>query len=413
MRERFWFSEPRRYETLHALIQSEGICEVAILATCNRTEYILWADDCSSAVQSVRTHLAREFNLQEAEWDHFYRFEGDEALGHVFRVTAGLDSMIVGEPHITGQVKSAWTQAHQAGATGLYLDTVFKKALTVSRHVRNVTAIGDAAVSVPYAAVELARQVYGDLAGRKVLILGAGKMGELSARYMVSSGARPVLVTNRTYQQAVELARKLHGLAIPFEDRWQHLTETDIVISSTGCPHAIFTKEDAERIQLERQGRRLLMIDIAVPRDVDPSVQDVPGIILHNIDDLQQAIAQSVEGRRAAAEEAEGIVAAELRDFRRVLAARRVVPTLSALNSRLEEIRSQEMDRYRSEVGSLSEAQEQALEELTTRTVQRITSLLGRELRESVETQEEDNLMTAVRRLFRLPQTPAPVQSQS
>jgi glutamyl-tRNA reductase len=413
IRERFWFSESRLYAALRRLAKTADIAEIVILVTCNRTEFIVWTPDFAAATESLRAYLKSEFGLKESEWGRFYRLHGDEAVQHVFRVTASLDSLIVGEPHIVAQVKSAWSKAQQAGATGRYLDAVFQKALTVSKRVRNSTAIGDAAVSVPYAAVELARQIYGDLAGRKVLILGAGKMGELSARYLVANGASTVLVANRTYEHAVDLASKLRGEAVPYEERWQHLSDADIVITSTGCPHIILTREDADRISRERAGRRILMIDIAVPRDIDPSVREVPGILLQDIDDLEQAVSANLDGRRAAATQAEAIIVEEAQAFRRRLAAQRVVPTLVALRSRLEEIRRQELEDYQSEFGPLPESQERALEELTTRTIERIADMLGRELRETPEIPEQDHLTAAVRRLFKLSQPAAALRTQS
>jgi glutamyl-tRNA reductase len=402
VRERFWFSESRLYAALQSLAKADGIEEVVLLVTCNRTEFIFWTSSLSRATESIQSYLGVEFGLTNLEWECFYRLNSDEALKHIFRVAASLDSLIVGEPHIVGQVKSAWSKAQQAGTTGRHLDAVFQKALTVSKRVRNTTAIGEAAVSVPYAAVELAKQIYGELRGRKVLILGAGKMGELSARYLAANGASSVLVTNRTYEHAKDLAGKLQGIAIPYEDRWPHLAEADIVISSTGCPHVIISKEDAERISQERAGRQFLLIDIAVPRDIDPAVREVPGILLYNIDDLEQAVAQNLEGRRAAAAQAENIVAEEAVSFRKRLAAQRVVPTVVALRSRLEEISRQELEDFRSELGTLTDAESQALEELSSRTVARIAEMLGRELREAREIPEQDSLTAAVRRLFHL-----------
>ncbi len=413
VRERYWVSEGRLFASLQQLRQARGIAEVVILTTCNRTEFIFWASDFEQARQSLIALLKAEFKFQDAEWKHFYRLEGEEALVHVFRVASSLDSLVVGEPHIVGQVKSAWQKAQQAGATGRYLDAVFQKALGVSKRVRSHTAIGSAAVSVPYAAVELARQVYGQLDGRKVLVLGAGKMGELSARYLAANGASTLFVANRTYEHAQDLACKVEGVAVPFEERWAHLAEADIIISSTGCPHVILSREDAERIQRERGGRPSLVIDIAVPRDVDPSVREVPGMLLYNIDDLEKAVEHNLSERRAAAEEADGIVAEEAERFRGRLAAQRVVPTLVALHERLEEIRRQELDRYRRVLGELSPLQEQTLEELTSRTVERIAEVLGRELRQTREAPEQDRLTDAVRRLFKISPAAQAIQGRA
>jgi glutamyl-tRNA reductase len=413
VRERFWFSESRLYSALHKLSKSNAIEEIVLLVTCNRTEFIFWTPDFALSTEALKGYLKGEFGLTESEWNHFYRLQDDEAIAHVFRVTASLDSLIVGEPHIVAQVKSAWSKSQQAGTSGRHLDAVFQKALTVSKRVRSSTAIGEAAVSVPYAAVELARQIYGDLAGRKVLILGAGKMSELSARYLVANGASTVLVANRTYEHALDLAEKLHGKAVPYEERWQHLADADIVISSTGCPHLILTREDAERISREREGRTMLMIDIAVPRDIDPTAAEVPGILLHNIDHLEHAVTRNLDGRHAAAEQAEAIVAEEAQGFKRRLTAQRVVPTVVALKGRLEEIRRQELENYASRNGPLTEIQAQALEELTSRTVERIAEMLGRELREAPEIREQDRLTAAVHRLFHLPSPPVPLRARN
>ncbi|MCL4522789.1 MAG: glutamyl-tRNA reductase [Acidobacteria bacterium] len=402
VRERFWVSEDRSYQALHKLFHAPGIEEVVVLATCNRTEFILWASNAAAATESVRALLVSDFALDTAQWGSFYRLYDEKALAHIFRVTSSLDSMVVGEPEITGQVKSAWARAQQAGTTGRFLDAVFQKALSVAKRVRNETPIGAAAVSVPYAAVELARQIFGSLEQRKVLVLGAGKMSELSARYLVANGASSLWVTNRTFEKAVELATLLHGVAVPFEDRWRHLAQADIVLASTGCPHVILTREDAERMHHEREGRPVFLIDIAVPRDIDPAVREIPGMFLYDIDDLEHVVAHNLEGRHTAALAAEKIVAAEAAGFRRKLAAERVVPTIVAVRQRLDEIRRQELDRFRAEFGPLCEEHERALDELAARIVQRISTQLARELKQAPENAEQDILTAAVRQLFRL-----------
>ncbi len=402
VRERFWVSEERRLEALHQLFHANGIEEVVLLATCNRTEFILWASDSAAASESVRDLLLREFALDTAQWGSFYRLYDEKALAHVFRVTSSLDSMIVGEPEITGQVKTAWARAQQAGVTGRFLDAVFQKALSVAKRVRNDTPIGAAAVSVPYAAVELAKQIFGSLQGRNVLVLGAGKMSELSARYLVANGANSLWVTNRTFDKALELATLLHGTAVPFEDRWRHLAEADIVLASTGCPQVILTREDAVRMHRERHGRPVFLIDIAVPRDIDPAVRDIPGIFLYDIDDLEQVVAHNLGERQTAAITAEKIVADEAAGFRGKLAAERVVPTIVAVRGRLDEIRHQELERFRAEFGPLSDEHAQALDELATRIIQRISSQLARELKQVPENAAQDILTDAIRQLFRL-----------
>ena len=219
VRERFWISEPRRYEALHQLVRSEGIEEVIVLATCNRTEFILWASDVPTAANSVLRFLTQEYQLRLCEWSHFYRLMDDVALTHIFRVSSSLDSMVLGEPEITGQVKQAWAQAQEAGTTGRFLDAVMQKALTVSKRTRTETAIGSSAVSVPYATVELSRNILGELAGREVLLIGAGKMSDRAAHYLMKAGAKQLKVMNRSLDHAEEMAKKMGATAVSFEDR--------------------------------------------------------------------------------------------------------------------------------------------------------------------------------------------------
>jgi glutamyl-tRNA reductase len=402
VRERFWIAENRRYEVLVQLARAEGIEEVAVLGTCNRTEFLLWANDASLAANSVLRLLSTEYALKLCEWKHFYRLLDEEAPLHIFRVASSLDSMILGEPQIVAQVKTAWEQAKKVGTTGRFLDAVLQKALTVSKRVRNETAIGNAAVSVPSAAVETAKQLFGTLAGRKVLLLGAGKMGELSARYLVNQGASSVRVINRTFEHAVELAEKLGGSAAAFEERWMHLVEADIVISSTSCPHVILSREEAEIIMRERPDRPLCLVDIAVPRDIDPAVRQVKGVFLYNIDDLEKVVKRNAGEREAAAEDAQRIVAVEAQGFRRKLLAERVVPTIIALRNRLDEICRQELESFRQEAGPFPRDQEQILDAVTSRLSQRIAGALARELKGLPEQTEQEQMTLAVQRLFHL-----------
>ncbi|MBZ5567409.1 MAG: glutamyl-tRNA reductase [Acidobacteriia bacterium] len=404
VRERFWISEPRRYEALVQLSRAQAIDEVAVLATCNRTEFILWTRDAAAASGSVLNFLTREYGLKLCEWKHFYRKIDEQALTHVFRVASSLDSMIVGEPEIVAQVKAAWAVAQQVGTTGRFLDSVFQKALTVSKRVRNETAISNAAVSVPYAAVQLAKQIFGSLQDRKVLLLGAGKMSETAARYLIKNGANDVRVMNRTLEHAQELATALNGKAFRLEERLAQVREADVVISSTSCPHVILTRDEMEQIVERRDGAPLLLVDIAVPRDIDPEVRQVNGVFLYDIDELEQVTKKNEGERKNAAAGAEKIVAEEARAFRGKLAAERVVPTIVALRGRLEEISRQEVEAFKQEAGPFTEEQVRTLETLAARITQRISGLLARELKEVPEKLEQDRMTEAVQRLFHLEQ---------
>ena len=402
VRERFWISEPRRYEALRQLVRLEGIEEVIVLATCNRTEFILWASDVPTAANSVLRFLTEEYLLRLCEWSHFYRLMDDVALTHIFRVCSSLDSMVLGEPEITGQVKQAWAQAQEAGTTGRFLDAVMQKALTVSKRTRTETAIGSSAVSVPYATVELSRNVLGELKGREVLLIGAGKMSDRAAHYLMKAGANHVKVMNRTLEHAEEMAKKMGATAVPFEGRLQYLMTADIVVSSTACPHYILSREEAEEIARARQHKPMVMIDIAVPRDIDPAVREVKGIHLFDMDDLEQVVQRNAVGRQTAAEDAEKIVQQEVQGFCRKLLAERVVPTIVALRQRLDELCRQELEVLRKEFGPFTEDQDQALTALTNHITQRIAGSLARELKELPERNEQDVMTAAVSRLFQL-----------
>jgi glutamyl-tRNA reductase len=412
VRERFWISEDRRYEALVQLSKAEGIEEVIVMATCNRTEFWLWANDVTLAANSVMRLLGSDYGLKLCECKHFYRLLDEAALLHIFRVASSLDSMVIGEPQVIAQVKQAWQQAQKVGATSRFLDAVLQKALTVSKRVRSETPIGNAAVSIPYAAVELTRQILGTLENRKVLLLGAGKMSELSARGLLNHGASSVRLINRTLEHAAELATKLGGVAIPFEERWQHMAEADIIISSTSCPHTILSREEAEILVHERQARGrkdqpLVIVDIAMPRDIDSAVREVKGIFLYNLDDLENVVDHNAGEREAAAADAQKILQAEARGFRRRLMAERVVPTIVALRQRLDEICRQELDSFRQENGPFSKDQDEMLNAVMSRMTKRIAGSLARELKELPEKVEQEQMTTAVQRLFHL-QTPEP-----
>src|SRR5579859_1865862 len=252
MRERFWMGENRRYEVLRQLSLAEGIEEIAILSTCCRTEFLVWADEPTLAANSILQFLGVSYGLKLSEWQHFYRLLDDAALTHIFRVAAGLDSVVLGELEIASQLRSAWEQARTVGAVGRFLNAILEKALSVSEQVHNGTALGHLTVSIPSAALELTRQIFGSLDGRSVLLLGAGKASELTVRQMIEAGAGPVVVIDHLPARANELAAKLGGTSAPLGDRWKYLLRADIVVSATGCPHVVLTREEGERIALER-----------------------------------------------------------------------------------------------------------------------------------------------------------------
>ncbi|MDR3749180.1 MAG: glutamyl-tRNA reductase [Acidobacteriota bacterium] len=400
VRERFWISEARRSEALYQLVRSEGIDEAMVLATCNRTEFILWTSDVASAADSVLRFLAHAYELRLCEWSHFYRLMDDIALAHIFRVASSLDSMVLGEHEIMTQVDEAWKHAKQAGSTGRFLDSIVQKALSVSKRVRSEVAITDEAVSMPYAIVELSIQELGDLTGREVLLIGAGQMSERAARCLMSAGARKVNITSRTSATAEELATRLNARRIPFEERHRYLETADIVVSSTQSPNYIISREQAEAVAHAREHRPLVLIDLAVPRDIDPAVREIKGIRLFDIDDLEQAVRRNTGERHAAAAAAEKIICAEVSGFRHRLAAEQSLPEFAALRRYLDELCRQELELLRKEFGPFTADQDQVMTAFASHVMQRIASSLARELYGAPKPDDPNALGTAVSRLM-------------
>ncbi|MGB9204238.1 MAG: glutamyl-tRNA reductase [Terriglobales bacterium] len=415
VREHFWIPENRRYEALVHLSRAEGIEEAIVMATCNRTEFWLWANEVTLAENSVMRLLGAEYALKLCEWKHFYRLLDEAALLHIFRVASSLDSMVVGEPQVVAQVQEAWKQAQKIGATGRFLDAVLEKALAVSKRVHSETAIGGAAVSIPFAAVELARQNFGTLENKKVILLGAGKTSQILAGGLLNDGANSigvsVTVINRTLKRAAELAAKIGGVAVPFEERRQPMAEADIIFSSTSSAHTIVSREELESLIRERtthdrgcgqKDHPLVIVDLAMPRDIDPEVRHVKGVFFYDLDDLENVEDQHRDQRRAAEAEAQKILLSEAQGFRRKLVAERVVPTIVALRLRLDEICRQELDAFRQENGPFSKDQDEMLNAIMSRMTQKIAGSLARELREFPEKVAQEQMTSALRRLFHL-----------
>jgi len=401
-RERFWIGENRRYEVLQQLKSAEGIEEAVVLSTCCRTEFLLWASEPTLAANSLLQFLAAEHSLKLSEWEHFYRLLDEAALTHVFRVTAGLDCLVLGGAHIVGRVKSAWEQARTVGAAGHFLNAILERALIVSEQVRADTAIEKLKVSISTAALDLARQIFGSLEGRRVLLLGTGEMSEVSAREMVGSGAASVVVIDQSPNRAQEIAGKLGGTAATLADRWQCMLSADIVISSSGCPHVILTRAEAERIAAERNLVALVIMDLGMPRDVDPEVRRVDGILLYDLEGLERVAKSNAVERTAVAAAADKIVAEEALAFRARLKAEPAVPTIVALRRRLDEICRRELESFIEENGPFTREQDQSLRAITAQVIQKIASSLARELKELPVREEQEQMAAAVARLFHL-----------
>ena len=402
MRERFYIGENRGYEVLRKLKSAEGIEEIVVLSTCCRTEFLVWASEPTLAANSLLQFLGAEHGLKLSEWQHFYRLLDEAALMQIFRVTSGLDCLALGEPQIVAHLKTAWEQARVVGTASRFLNVIVERALAVGEQVRTETSLNQSTVSIPSAARELAWQIFGSLENRRVLLMGTGKTSELAARQMVEHGAASVVVIDQSATKARELAEKLGGTAATLADRWKCMLRADIVISATGCPHVVLTREEAERIADERNRVALVILDVGMPRDVDPDVRRVDGILLYDLEGLERAVRGSGAERSASAAQAEAIVAAEARAFSAKLKAQSVLPTSVALRQRLEEICRQELESFIEERGPFTREQDQSLHAITAQVIQKIASSLARELKELPEKEEQERMTAAVTRLFHL-----------
>jgi glutamyl-tRNA reductase len=333
---------------------------------------------------------------------HLYEFREDEAVRHIFRVAASLDSMVVGESQILGQVKEAYATARAVGAIRAQLDQLLTRAFAVAKRVRTETAIGSSSVSVASVAVELAKKIFGTLNGKSVYLVGAGKMSELAARHLLAHGATSLFVANRTYDRAIRLAQQFDGQAIEFSRIYDTCDRADIVITSTGSPHFVFKREHGEKLMALRKNKPMFFIDIAVPRDVDPEMNKVDGLFVYDIDDLQQAVTSHVADRKKEAEKAEAIVAGEVEKFHARIQTLDVAPTIVSLQEHLETIRQAEIDRVRGRLGPMTAEQEMAVDALTRGIVNKIMHTPISTLKTAARDPESTTVIDLVRRLFNL-----------
>ncbi len=363
LRERIAISRDDLADTTRALAAEPGVAECMILSTCNRVEMLAVLE---SPETDVTGFLHRQFGLDPAVLaPHIYRHQDQDAVRHLFRVAASLDSMVVGEPQILGQVKEAYGVARTAGTVGGQLEHLLQSAFAAAKRVRTETEIGANSVSIASVAVDLARKIFGSLQGRTIFLVGAGKMSELAARHLVQQGAGAILVTNRTQERARQLAEPFKGRVIPFEKIYDAASDADIVISSTGAPHPIFRREHCQTFMHRRRNRPMFFIDIAVPRDVDPAVNQIEGIFVYDIDDLQQVAASHIAERGRQAGDAEALIAAEVERFHQRRRTVNVAPAIVSLQQQGEEIRQAEIRRMHARLGALSAEQLAAVEALT------------------------------------------------
>jgi glutamyl-tRNA reductase len=403
VRERLAFKDTDLPRALAVLTQQPGVREGLILSTCNRVEVAVAADDAADPKRSVEAFLSNSQHL-DPEWlrQYLYVFEGREAVRHLFRVAASLDSMVVGEPQILGQLKSAYSMAKESGSLAGFLDTVLSRAFNVAKRVRSETEIGVSAVSISYAAVELAREIFGSLKGKRVMLIGAGKMSELAGRHLKRSGVDQIIVTNRTLSRANEVAAMVQGAIVEYSEFRGRLKDVDIVITSSAAPGYLLAKDEMKSILAARKNRPMFLIDIAVPRNIDPAVNELDNVFVYDIDDLQKVVNENLKTRLNEAEDADKIVSEEVDRLESWMRTRQVGPVIVALQDQLEQLRVAEVEKMRSRLGPLTAQQEQAVEALTRGIVNKIAHGPIAELRRHAGADNGSPVLDAIRSMFRL-----------
>ncbi|MFT9369829.1 MAG: glutamyl-tRNA reductase [Paenibacillus polymyxa] len=366
VRERFTFAEQDLPKALEQLKLTKSVLEGVVVATCNRTEIYVVVDRLHMCGYFIRSFMEQWFGIPRDQFtQHLYIYEDEQAIRHLFRVTCGLDSMVIGETQILGQVKNAFLQAQSQKITATWFNMLFKQAVTLGKRAHSETSIGESAVSVSYAAVELGKRIFGMFTDKKVLILGAGKMSELTVKHLYSGGAAEVIVANRTLSRAEDLASKFNGTPVTMEEGMNRLEDVDIVISSTGAQGYILDRNRVEASMKRRQSRPLFMIDIAVPRDLDPAIGELQNVFLYDIDDLEGIVESNLEMRRTEAAKIEHMIEDELSEFYQWLKTMGVRPVIRALQEKAESIHQDTLESLYNKLPELDERQRKVISRLT------------------------------------------------
>jgi glutamyl-tRNA reductase len=401
IREKIAFPEEDLHHCHKMLKGLSGLTEGLILSTCNRVEIYAATNSPEQSIEEIKDFLAQQHHLSlPAFEDTLYILHGEELVRHVFRVASSLDSMVVGEPQILGQIKAAYRVAHATRSTGTLLNKLLPKAFSVAKRVRTETTIGNRSVSVSFVAVALAKRIFAHLDGREVLIVGAGEMCELAAQHLVREGVSKILVSNRTWKHAQELAERFKGEAIPFPELTHALLRADIVISSTDAPDFVVRRDMIAGIIKRRKNHPLFFIDIAVPRDIDPQVNSIDNVYLYDIDDLQEVAAANIKDRQQEAVKAEAIVADAVEQFCRWYQALEVIPAIISLKEKMERIREKELGKTLISLPDLSARERQAMEALSKAIVNKILHDPITLLKKASRNDDEESYVDVVKKIF-------------
>ena len=403
IREKLSFPSQTIGEPLNRLCTSYGINEGVIISTCNRVEIFAVTRDIEKGLWQLKRFMSDYHNIPiEGLDEHLYTYTSEDAARHIFRVASGLDSMVLGEPQIFGQVKDAYGYALQHRTAGVIINKLFHKAFSVAKRIRTETKIGSSAVSISYAAVELAKKIFGTLEGKSVMLIGAGEMAELAAKHLLSNGVQEIIVANRTYERAIEMAKGFNGTPIMFREFPHYLKRVDIVIASTAAPKYIIRPEQIDEVIKERKNRSMFFIDISVPRNVDPLINNIDNIYLYNVDDLQGVVEANMKERAKEAKAAEVIIDEEIENFYKWVKSLDVVPTIVALKKKIEDIRKGEVEKALSGINGLQEKDIQVIDAMTKAIVNKIVHDPVTHLKKEANKVEGDFYIEAARRLFDL-----------
>lgn len=403
VRECLTFSGDDTASALDTLKQTTDINEVMLFSTCNRIELLMTTEERHHAVQIAKQFLADYKNVPQQDFEtSLYVHAGDDAVRHIFRVACSLDSMMVGEPQILGQIKSAYRLAAGKKSTGVILNRLLHKAFFVAKRVRSETGIGDHAVSISYAAIELGRKIFGSMEQKQVLLLGAGEMAELAVEHLMQQHVRDIFVANRTFERGVELAQRFKGHAIRFEEIADFLQRVDIIISSTGSPDIIITADDVKAVRRRRRNRPLFFIDIAVPRDIDPKINHMDNAYVYDIDDLEGIIEDNIEDRNREAVKGERIVDEAVIHFQKWYESLDIVPTIVALREKFDTIANTELRRTLNSMENLSKENRAALIRMKDALVNKILHDPTQSLKSNGYHRDKSYFLDTTRKLFKL-----------
>jgi len=427
VREKLSFPEATVPDALKTLMGYEGIKESLILSTCNRVEIYSSVQESARGIEQIKKFIADYHHLSAKALDQSLYVHSDaQGVRHTFRVASSLDSMVVGEPQILGQLKDAFDLALKTKTTSTVLNKLLKKAISVAKRVRTETRIAESAVSISFAAVELARKIFGSLDGKTVMLLGAGEMAELAARHLLNNGVKSVLVANRTFERAVELAREFNGSAVRFDDFPAEMVMADILICSTGASTYVVKHDVVSRALKNRRQKPIFMIDISVPRNIEPDVNNIDNVFLYDIDDLQGVVNSNIEGRAREAEKAEEIIMREVETYLAWERSLDAVPTIVELRDKVDEIRKRELEKTFGQLNGINDDQRRTIEALSSAIVNKIVHAPIVVLKQQASQADSGDFFAIARKLFNLDKelkkhihekgfgssSPAPLQSE-